>query len=106
LLVAEIDEHLVDLAVDLLEINARDADTAGLGDLLETRRDVDPIAVDVTVFDDDIAEVHPDPELKVFSRNCLLPSNGTVDSIDRADELRDAPRSGVRFVPYAFETGP
>ena len=36
--------------------------SARLGDAFEPRRDVDAIAVDVAVFDNDVAKVHTDPE--------------------------------------------
>ena len=39
-----------------------DADPAGLSERLQSRGDVDTIAIDVVVFDDDIAEVNADSE--------------------------------------------
>ena len=44
----------------------RDADAAGLGDAFEPRGNIYAIAVDVAVFDDDIAEMHADPEGDTF----------------------------------------
>ena len=41
----------------------RDAHPAGLGQALQARREVDPVAVEVVALDDDVAEVDADPQL-------------------------------------------
>jgi hypothetical protein len=50
------------LTAHLAERVFRDADAAGLGNAFQPRGDVDAIAVDVAVFDDDVAKVDTDPE--------------------------------------------
>ena len=40
-----------------------DRNAARFGDSLESRRDVDAVAIDIFTFDDDIADVDPDPKL-------------------------------------------
>ena len=61
-LLAEVVKLGIDFAAHLTEGVLRDADAAGFGDPFESCRDVDAIAVDVAVFDNDVAEVHSDPE--------------------------------------------
>ena len=61
-LLAEVVKLGIDFAAHLAEGVLRDADAAGFGDPFESCRDVDAIAVDVAVFDNDVAEVHSDPE--------------------------------------------
>jgi hypothetical protein len=48
--------------VDLVEHLPRDADAAGLGHALESRRYVDAVAVDPALIVDDIAQVDADAE--------------------------------------------
>ena len=54
---------VVEPVADLIAHGARDADAAGLGEHLETRRDVDAIAEDIVVLDDHVAEIDADAEL-------------------------------------------
>ena len=52
-----------DFGLGVVVDGAGDADLARAGQLLQPRRDVDPIAVDVVLVDDDVTEVDPDPKL-------------------------------------------
>jgi len=80
----------------------RDADPAGLGDALEPSGDIDAIAVDVAVLDNDVAEVHPDPEGDASILRCLgitfghLPLHGNCagNGLDHARELDQDPIAG------------
>ena len=64
ILVAEIVKgDVVEPVADLIAHRAGDADAAGLGEHLETRRDVDAIAEDVVLLDDDVAQIDADAEL-------------------------------------------
>ena len=54
---------VVEPVVDLIAHGARDADAAGLGEHLETRRDVDAIAKNIVVLDDHVAQIDADAEL-------------------------------------------
>jgi hypothetical protein len=53
-------EREVKLRLDLIVDVAGDADAARLGEALQAGRDVDPVAQDVAVLDDDVADVDPD----------------------------------------------
>ena len=54
----------IELVADMVVHRPRHADAAGLGQGFEPRRDVDPVAVDVVVVDDDVAEIDADAELQ------------------------------------------
>ena len=91
-----IDKAGVELAFDVLPHGARDRDAAGLGQLLEARRDVDPVAIEVVALDDHVAEVDSDPErdplvlgnADVAPGERLLDVDGAGQSVDDARELR------------------
>ena len=51
------------LLVHVLIGGLRDAHPAGLGQALQARREVDPVAVEVIALDDDVAEIDADPQL-------------------------------------------
>jgi hypothetical protein len=63
LLLAQILEGEVELVAHLLVRRAAEADAAGLGQGFQPRREIDPVAEDVAVVEDDVAEVDPDAEL-------------------------------------------
>ena len=75
--------------------NARDADAARFGHPFQPRRDIHPVAVNVAVLDDDVAEIDADPEDDplVFGRprvaliHAPLHCDGAGDSFDDAREL-------------------
>ena len=106
-----------DLGLGVVVDGAGDADFSGLGEPLETRGDVDPIAVDVALLDDHVADVDADAErdapvlgqLRLALGDALLDRGGALDRIDHARELdqravahelgdrgRDARRSWAR----------
>jgi hypothetical protein len=60
----------IELARDLGMHLAREADAAGFGQLLQPHRQIDAIAVEIAVFDDDLAEVDPDAQLERESPHC------------------------------------
>jgi hypothetical protein len=81
--------------------NPRDANAAGLGQRLDARGDIDPVAENVVFGRDDVAEIEADPE-----RDLLLGGTGGVAFIDRtlqrhgtARRLDDAVKFGQR--PFA-----
>ena len=90
-------EANVDPIADALVDDRGDADPAGLGERLQARRDVDAIAIDVVVFNDDIAEIDADSEHDGrLARACIrqrgagaLHRKRAVYSIDHAAELDD-----------------
>ena len=54
---------VVEPVADLIAHGARDADAAGLGEHLETRRDVDAVAKNIVLLDDHVAQIDADAEL-------------------------------------------
>ncbi len=79
------------MAVDFL----RDADAAGLGQRFQPRRDVDPVAVDVAVLGDDVAQIEADPEneaaflglTRFVLGQLVLPGHRAGEPVDRACKL-------------------
>src|SRR6516162_707553 len=94
-LFADIGKLGLDLGAHLAERVVRYADAAGLGDAFEPRGDVDAVAVDVAVLDDDVAEVDADPEGDPFLLRCRgialdhrsLHGERAGDRLDHAREL-------------------
>jgi len=68
LLFAHVLEGDVELVADLVAHHPADADSARLGQGFETGGDVDPIAVDVALVDDDVADINADAELDALFR--------------------------------------
>ena len=95
LLLTEIVETVGQLVLDLDADRRRDADTARLGERLEPCGDVDPVAVNVVVLDDDVAEVDADPErdapvlrhTRVALGQALLHLDRALHRLDHAREL-------------------
>src|SRR5262249_49382822 len=63
LLLAQILKREVELVTHLIVHHPADANPARLGESFEARSDVDPVAVDVPLFDDDIAQIDADAKL-------------------------------------------
>src|SRR5205823_14800156 len=61
-LLAEILEDAIEPVPHLVVHDRRHTDPAGLGHALQPRRDVDAVAVDVAVLDNDVARIDPDAE--------------------------------------------
>ena len=84
-----------DLVLDLVVDIARDADAAGLGQLLQSRGNVHAVAIDVVVLDDDVADVDADPEhdapvvglIGLALGDARPGSRGAFDRVDHASEL-------------------
>src|SRR5262249_14510097 len=96
----EVLEHEIELSVDLLVDGLRDADAAGRGDGLQSRRDIHAVAVDAVILDDHVPQVHADPGLDplgwfpagVAGRLRILNRLRTAHGVDHAVEL---PEDGV-----------
>ena len=90
-------ETSVDPITDALIDNRGDADPTRLGEGFKSGCNVDTIAVDVVVFDDDIAEIDTDTEQdgwlvrgRIWQRGTgALHRKRAVDGIDHAAELDD-----------------
>ena len=73
----------------------RDADAVRLGDSLQPRCDVDAVALDVALLNNDVAEIHTNPECDPLFLWCpgialdhpLLHGNRAGDGLDHAREL-------------------
>src|SRR5215468_1385816 len=63
LVFAHVLERKMQLVAHLIAHDAADADAPGLRQGFETRRDVDAVAIDVFVINDDIANVQANPKL-------------------------------------------
>ncbi len=96
---AQVDEAHVELAVHQAGDLAGDADAAGLGQALQPRGHVDPVAVDVVAVDDDVADVDADaqadaPVLRHLGRpraHAVLHVDGEGQRVDDAGELHQRP---------------
>ena len=94
-LLTDIIERDVDLAANLPMGVVGDADAARLGDSLEARRDIDTIAENIVVVDDDVADMDADAEFDPEVRghvdialgHCALDFHRAAHRIDSAGEL-------------------
>ena len=95
--IAAILETNVDPITDAFMNDRRDADSTRLREGFQSRRNVDAIAIDVVVFNDDVAEIDADTEhdgrrTRGFIRQRgagLLHRKCTVYSVDHAPKLDD-----------------
>ena len=85
---AEILDGDVEPGADMLTDRAGNAYASRIGDLLQSRRHVDAVAVDIAILDDDIAEADADAKANgsfaIVGRHALLPSHGAGDGVDDA----------------------
>ncbi|HKT17523.1 MAG TPA: hypothetical protein VJR47_05740 [Stellaceae bacterium] len=94
-LLADIDKARRHFALNLPPSVFGNRDSAGLGDALEPRRDVDAVAIDVFVLEDNVADVDTDAEYDLtilWETGIDLPHgplncHGTFDGIHDAREL-------------------
>ena len=76
--------------------------TAGLGQAFEPRCDVDPVAVDVVLVDDDVAEIDADAEpyatrlqnIRVAHPHLALDLDRAAHRVDDAGEFDEQPVAG------------
>jgi len=93
----------VQLVLDVIVNAPGDADASGIRQTLQLGRDVDAIAVKISIFLDHIPQVDPDPEghpgrfhqFLVPCLNFLLDLHGALNSIHDASEL------GEKAVPVS-----
>jgi hypothetical protein len=92
----------LELAAELLVDGAGDADAARLGELLDARGNVHPIAEHVAVLDDDVADIDAESEQDLAVRrhvgvapgHALLDLDGAGRGIHQAGELDQHPVAG------------
>ena len=93
---AEIFEGDIELAANILAHALGDADTAGLGERLEPRRDIDALAPHVAAIDDNVADIEAhaelDPPFRLYVGVALghapLDGEGAAHGVHDARELR------------------
>ncbi|MEY9790128.1 hypothetical protein ABIE77_004687 [Sinorhizobium fredii] len=106
---ADIGGREIKLGRDVIMNLLRNADSAGRSDFLEARGDGNAIAMDVVVFDNDVAEVNADTQFQalgaalfVVLRHHLLDCHGAADGIDNARELRQQSVARLLYDPAAM----
>jgi hypothetical protein len=91
-LLSHVIENEIEPVANRIMNDCGDADTARLGQGLQTRRDIHPITVDFTVLDDDVIKIDPYPENDplflgrpgVPVSHCELNFNSAGDGFDNA----------------------
>ncbi len=94
---AEILEFEIDLVGDLLMDDIRYIDTAGLGQRLDTSRNVDAVPENVAFLGDDVAKIDPDPHRNalffgqrlVCLCDCIAQGGRTARRLDDIVEIRE-----------------
>ena len=96
---AEVPEAEIEFVLDAVKDDAGNARPARLRHLLQTRRNVHAVAVNVIPIDDDVAEVYSDPQLEplffgkigVAIRHRSLNVGRALHRVDDAGELDQHP---------------
>jgi hypothetical protein len=104
-LLAQILEQIGQLVADLVAHRPRDADPARLGERFEARRDIDPVAKDVAVLGDDVAEVDADTKsdaplvryLQLAVDHPALDLSGAADGVDNTAKFRQQAVTSVFY---------
>src|SRR5713101_6903691 len=96
------------LALDLIVHDAGDADAAGVGETLQSRGDVDAIAVDLLALDHHVAEIDANAEfhparrlqIRILALERRLNLDRAIHRLDHAGEVsQHAVASGVHEAP-------
>src|SRR5262249_10099503 len=92
ILLSHILERIGELVPDLISDGARDTNTARLRQRLQPRGYIDAVAIDVSVVDDDSAEIDPDPKdnAPVFGDPGIAVDHRTLQLDRAADGIDDA----------------
>ena len=98
---AAILEGSIDAVADALVDDRGDADPAGLCQRFQTRRDVDPIAIDVFAVDDHVTEVDANPEHD--TDRWRLGLDGPLDGEGAFDRINDAGEFHQGAVPHQLD---
>ena len=96
LVVAKIDELDWHLVADLLVDTARNTDAARIGERLKAFGDIDPVAEQVALFDDHVAQIDADAEQHPLRFRCCL-----VEQPDRSLNLE----TGLERIDCARKLG-
>ena len=103
----EILEGEIDAVADMLAHGLGDQHAAGVAQLLQSCRDVDPVAQDVGAVGDHLAEVDADPQHEAQFRRCgrlpldhrLLQCDGAQHGVDHRAELDERAVAGRLHEP-------
>ena len=103
MLLAEVLERVIEPVSDLIANDATDADLAGLGQRFQPRRHIHPIAKDVLLLDDHVAEVYTHPEVDpligldraVPLGHTTLELDGAAHRVDHTRKLRQEALASV-----------
>jgi hypothetical protein len=91
LLLALVFKGEVELVAYLVAHHPADADAAGLGKRLQPRGDIDAVAVDVALVDDDVADIDAHAKLDTpGGRASIAPGHVTLDIDGAAYRINDA----------------
>ena len=87
---------------------ARNADLARRGQLLQTRGDVHPVAIDIALLDDHIADVDADAESDalLLGQLPLALGHAPLDRRGTLDRIYNAPNSTSTPSPMSLATRP
>jgi hypothetical protein len=101
-MLAQVLKPEIDFVAHLVTHDPADADPARLGQGFQPRRDIDAIAEDVVVVDDDVAEIDADAKLDaalardtvIAQRHLALQFDRAAHRIDDAREFDQEPVAG------------
>src|SRR6266851_8223937 len=101
--IAEVDDRQLEIIAQLFADRSRNHQASRLGKFLQARRQIDPRAVDIARFDDDVADVQPHAERYLFFRRLrglaathgLLDPGSALDGGVEAGETGEEPVSGI-----------
>jgi hypothetical protein len=105
LLLALVFEGEVELVAYLVAHHPADADAAGLGKRLQPRGDIDAVAVDVALVDDDVADIdaHAKLDTPVTGRASIAPGHVTLDIDGAAHRINDAGEFDQHPIPGGLD---
>src|SRR5262249_49331504 len=103
--IAKIDDWQLQLSAELFAHRGRDHHRSRLANLLQTRAEIDPGAVNVALLDDDVADVQPhaegDPPVWQLANFAL--TQASLDGARAFEGAADAVNPGQKAVPRAFD---
>jgi hypothetical protein len=107
LLLAHVLEGEVEPVSYLITDDPADADPARLGQGLQSRRDIHPIAEDVVLLDNHVAEIDADAEpdasllrhLRLAVEHPTLDLHSAAHGVHHTGEFREEPVAGVLYDP-------
>jgi hypothetical protein len=107
LLIAHVLEGEIEFVAHLIADDPADADPTWLGQSLQPRCDIHPVAEDVVLLNNHVTEVHPNAEgdalilggFGIALRDAALDLYGAPDGVNHAGELGEKAVAGVLHYP-------